>query len=161
MTILFILCTLTLQQNHAITPQHLKVYEGEWQGKLTYLNYGDDKTLVDLPVRMVATFENDALSFEYFYNEGDGRTEKRTGRFSIKGQKIIHNGTWELEEADINNLENWKLTLVSKGKDNNRKARFREIVEVSKSRIEVTKWVQYLDADTEDYFMRNRHIFNR
>jgi len=162
-TLTILLLALSPQQNIALASEHLHVYEGEWKGTLTYLNYGDDKTLVDLPVRMIATFANDPLSFEYFYNEGDGRTEKRTGSFSLKGQKIHYNGQWKIETTDIGDLENWRLTLISKGKDNNRKARFRKIVEVTSSRIEVTKWVQYLDGDagTDDYFVRNRHIFHR
>ncbi|MEM9326785.1 MAG: hypothetical protein AAGA85_14060 [Bacteroidota bacterium] len=146
--------------SESLTPQHLQVFQGEWQGTLTYLNYQDDETLVDLPVRMVATYNDEALSFEYFYDEGSGRTEKRTGSFKLKGKKVQYNGSWQLDEADITDLNTWKLALSSKGKDNNQKASFQLKVDVSPSQIVTTKWVKYEEEDG-DYFMRNRHVFER
>jgi len=142
-----------------INSAHLKVYEGEWNGTLTYLNYGDDKTLVDLPVRMVAAYKNGKLSFDYYYNEGDGRTEKRTGSFRVKEDKIYYNGKWDLKDSEIQDLNHWSLELTSTGKDNNRPASFRKTVEVSPEHIEVTKWVKY-DGE-EKYFMRNKHVFDK
>lgn len=150
---------LLLTHSQQISFDHLLVYEGEWEGTLTYLNYGDDKTLVDLPVRMVATQKKDRMNFEYFYNEGDGRTEKRTGSFRVKGDKIYYNGKWELVDSQVEDLENWALELKSEGKDNNRPASFKKTVEVSPKRIEVTKWVKY--EGESDFFMRNRHVFKK
>lgn len=153
-----ILLLLTLNSQN-ITFEHLSVYEGEWEGTLTYLNYGDDKTLVDLPVRMVATRKNDRMNFEYFYNEGDGRTEKRTGSFKVKGDKIYYNGKWDVVNTQIENVSNWYLELKSDGKDNNRNASFKKIVVVAPKKIEVTKWVKY--EGESDFFMRNRHVFKK
>lgn len=156
-------CTLLISLgfffNQSLTPDHLKVYDGEWNGKLTYLNYGDDKTMVDLSVRMVATLKGNGLRFEYFYNEGDGRVEKRKGIFEIKKEKILYNGSWTLDESEITDLNNWKLKMSSKGKDNNKKASFIQTVEVSPERIEYVKMVKY-EGESE-YFMRNRHVFER
>ncbi len=143
--------------SQTITFDHLLVYEGEWQGILTYLNYGDDQTLVDLPVRMVATQKKDRLNFEYYYNEGDGRTEKRTGSFKVSKGKIYYNGKWDVSKSEIEDLQNWSLELVSEGKDNNKPASFKKTVEVSPTYIEVTKWVKY--EGESDYFMRNKHVF--
>lgn len=145
--------------NSDFTSDYLRVYEGEWNGTLTYLNYGDDKTLVDLPVRMEAVFKNGKLDFDFYYNEGDGRTEKRTGNFRIKGGKIHYNGKWELQSSELSDLENWSLILVSTGQDNNRPASFRKTVNVSPERIQVEKWVQY--EGEEEYFMRNRHVYEK
>lgn len=154
-----ILVSLTLILNGNLTSDHLKVYDGEWNGTLTYLNYGDDKTLVDLSVRMVANFDNGRLKFDYFYDEGNGRIEKRTGVFKITRSKILYNGSWTLEESDITDLEHWKLSMSSQGKDNNKKASFKQTVEVSPERIVYIKMVKY-DGES-DYFMRNRHVFER
>ncbi len=154
-----ILLSLGFLLNQDLTPDHLKVYEGQWNGKLTYLNYGDDETIVDLSVRMEATFDKGRLTFEYFYNEGDGRVEKRTGVFKITKNKIFYNGSWTLDSSEIIDLSHWKLSMSSSGKDNNKKASFRQTVEVSPEKIVYIKMVKY-DGES-DYFMRNRHVFER
>lgn len=158
-----LVCTIFLSLafifNQDLTSDHLKVYSGEWNGTLTYLNYGDDKTMVDLSVRMVANYDKGRLKFDYFYNEGDGRVEKRTGTFKITKSKILYNGSWTLDESEITDLQHWKLTMSSKGKDNNRKASFKQTVEVSPERIVYIKMVQYEGESV--YFMRNRHVFER
>jgi len=155
-TVLFI--TL-MPKGENIDADYLKVFEGEWQGTLTYLNYGDDETLVNLPVRMVAELHKGKLSFEYFYNEGNGRTEKRKDSFRVKGDKIYHNGKWSLESSELIDTAHWSLILTSKGKDNNRPASFRKTVNVTPERIQVEKWVLY--EGEQEYFMRNRHIFEK
>lgn len=154
-----ILVSFALILNGNLTSDHLKVYDGEWNGTLTYLNYGDDKTLVDLSVKMVANFDKDRLKFDYFYDEGNGRIEKRTGVFKITRSKILYNGSWTLDESDITDLEHWKLSMSNQGKDNNKKASFKQTVEVSPERIVYIKMVKY-DGES-DYFMRNRHVFER
>ncbi|MBO3697802.1 hypothetical protein [Roseivirga sp. E12] len=154
-----ILLSLCLMLNQDLTSDHLKVYDGEWNGTLTYLNYGDDKTMVELSVRMVATFTGEKLKFEYFYNEGDGRVEKRKGMFQIKKNKILYNGNWTLDESEITDLSHWKLKMSSEGKDNNKKASFKQTVDVSPERIVYIKMVKY-EGESE-YFMRNRHVFER
>ncbi|OEK04110.1 hypothetical protein [Roseivirga misakiensis] len=142
-----------------LTNQHLKVYNGEWEGSLTYLNYGDDETLVTLPMRVEAEHSEKGVEFKYFFTEPGGRIEKRTDRFRIKKDKIYYNGYWELESTDIKSLDEWTLELVSEGKDNNRKASFRKIVKVSADEITIKKMVRY--DGTDDYFMRNSYVFNR
>ncbi|OEK00500.1 hypothetical protein BFP97_02790 [Roseivirga sp. 4D4] len=154
-----ILLSLGFLLNQDLTSDHLKVYEGEWNGTLTYLNYGDDKTMVDLTVRMVAKFDNEKLKFEYFYNEGDGRVEKRKGMFEIKKNKILYNGSWKLDESEITDLDHWKLKMSSEGRDNNKKASFKQTVDVTPEKIVYIKMVKY-EGESE-YFMRNRHVFER
>ena len=73
---------------------------------------------------------------------------------------MLYNGKWKMVRSDVTDLENWELHLESEGKDNNRKAAFRKQVIVSPNRIEAIKMVKYLDEDG-DYFVRNRHIFER
>jgi len=153
------LILLGITFNLDLTSDHLKVYDGEWNGTLTYLNYGDDKTMVDLSVRMVANFDKGRLKFDYFYDEGNGTIEKRSGVFKITRSKILYNGSWTLDSSNITDLENWALIMSSQGKDNNRKASFKQTVEVSPERIVYIKMVKY-DGES-DYFMRNRHVFER
>ncbi|MCE7993413.1 MAG: hypothetical protein HEP71_15610 [Roseivirga sp.] len=142
-----------------LTNDHLKVFKGDWEGNLTYLNYGDDKTLVTLPVKLVATYSEKGLSFEYFYTEPGGAIEKRKGKFELRGEKVYYNGRWDLVSTEIDDMENWTMELKSTGKDNNRKADFQKTIVVSTSKITVTKKVKY--EGTDEFFMRNQHIFKR
>ncbi len=54
---------------------------GSWDGVLEYLDYGDDRTLVQLPTHLVAKpIGNDAgLLFAFSYQEPDGRVVTSTG----------------------------------------------------------------------------------
>lgn len=142
-----------------LTNDHLKVFEGDWEGNLTYLNYGDDETLVTLPVKLVASYGEKGLRFEYFYTEPGGAIEKRTGKFELRGEKVFYNGRWEVVSTEIDNKKNWTMELKSSGKDNNRKADFQKSIVVSQSKITVTKKVKY--EGTDEFFMRNQHTFER
>jgi hypothetical protein len=145
--------------NTDLTHDHLKVFEGDWTGQLTYLNYGDDKTLVNLPVKLTATMSTKGLRFEYFYTEPGGAIEKRTGKFELRGEKVYYNGDWQLVSAAVQGLEDWTLELKSSGNDNNRKADFRMTVKVTATKITATKKVRY--EGTDSFFMRNEHVFER
>lgn len=143
----------------SLTNNHLKVYEGEWEGTLTYLNYGDDKTLVTLPVKVEAIHNEKGVEFKYFFTEPGGRIEKRTDRFRIKKDRIYYNGYWDFVSEDLVDLENWTLELKSEGKDNNRKASFKKLIEVSPSAISIKKLVKY--EGTETFFVRNEYQLKR
>lgn len=156
-SILIIGFWLTLTQS--VTNDHLKVYDGNWEGSLTYLDYGDDKTLVTLPLRVEANYSEKGVEFKYFFTEPGGRIEKRTDRFRIKKKSIYYNGNWDVVSFEAKSLEEWTLTLESEGKDNNQKASFRKVVEVSTSKITIEKMVRY--AGTEEYFVRNNYLFGR
>ncbi len=154
-----LLLSIGLILNNDLTNDHLEVFKGDWEGNLTYLNYGDDETLVKLPVKLVATYGDKGLKFEYFYTEPGGAIEKRTGKFELRGEKVYYNGRWEFVSAEVQDKENWTLQLKSTGKDNNRKADFQQSVVVTASKITVTKKVRY--DGTDDWFMRNQHVFER
>ena len=153
------LLSLTFFLNSTVTYDHLKVFEGEWAGELTYLNYGDDETLVTLPLTLEATMDTKGVKFAYFYTEPGGTIEKRNGSFQLREDKVILNGKWELVGSEITNKQNWTMELKSTGKDNNRRADFQKFVEVTPNKITITKKVRY--KGTETFFMRNQHVFQR
>lgn len=154
-----ILLSIGCLLNANLTNDHLEIFKGDWEGNLTYLNYGDDKTLVTLPVKLVATFGEKGLKFEYFYTEPGGAIEKRTGKFELRGEKVYYNGRWELVSTDVQDKEHWTMELKSSGKDNNRKADFQKTIVVTASKITVTKKVKY--EGTDAFFMRNQHTFEK
>lgn len=142
-----------------LTNDHLQVFEGSWTGTLTYLNYGDDETLVTLPVELEATFSKSGLDFVYLFTEPGGSIERRTGGIKLSGKKVYYSGKWELVGAEITDLNHWSLELIKTGKDNNRKSDFKQTMEVSPEKITVTKMVKYQDEG--DFFMRNQYVFKR
>ena len=154
-----VLMSLWLTLPQPLTNDYLKVYDGEWKGTLTYLNYGDDKTLVTLPVRVEASFSEKGVEFKSFYTEPGGGIEKRSDRFRIKKNNIYYNGYWDIVSFETKSLEEWTLSLKSEGKDNNRKASFKKVVEVSPNKITIQKMVKY--EGTEEYFIRNSYRLER
>lgn len=153
------LLALGLVLNTSLTNDHLKVFEGKWTGNLTYLNYGDDKTLVTLPLEVDAEFTERGLKFVYLFTEPGGGIERRTDRFQLRKQGVFYNGNWETVSTNVTDLENWEMELTSKGKDNNRAAEFRKTVVVTPGKIVVTKLVKY--KGTDEFFMRNKYIYER
>lgn len=149
------LLSLWLIVSQSLTNDHLKVYEGEWEGSLTYLNYGDDETLVTLPLKVEASHSDKGIEFKYFFTEPSGAIEKRTDRFRIKKKNIYYNGYWDVAEFEAKNLKEWTLSLKSEGKDNNKKASFKKLVQVSSTKITIKKMVRYYG--TEEYFVRNSY----
>jgi len=143
----------------SLTNDHLKVYAGEWEGSLTYLDYGDDETLVTLPMKVEAEHNDKGVEFKYFFTEPGGSIEKRTDRFRIRTGRIYYNGYWEEVSTNISSLNEWTLELKSDGKDNNRKASFKKVVSVTSTEITVKKMVRY--EGTDDFFVRNTYIFKR
>ena len=51
------------------------------------------------------------------------------------------------------------MELKKSGMDNNKKSDFKEIITVTPDKITVTKMVKYHDG--EEYFMRNKYVFER
>ncbi|MEL6304393.1 MAG: hypothetical protein AAFQ20_06335, partial [Bacteroidota bacterium] len=53
--------------------------------------------------------------------------------------------------------DHWKIKTVSKGKDNDMPAEFRETYDISKDKMVITKEVQL--AGKSDSFVRNQYTF--
>lgn len=149
----------TLINPTEVTQDHLKVFEGNWSGSLTYLNYADDSTLVTLPLEAEAILDKKGISFVYLFTEPGGSIERRTDRLYLKGDQLMFSGRWDIQSSEAKDLQHWTMELRKSGMDNNRKSDFKETIEVTPSRITVTKMVRY--KGSEDYFERNQYVFER
>lgn len=150
-----------LMQPTEVTKEHLQVFEGEWSGSLTYLNYGDDATLVTLPLKTEAYMDTKGkgVRFNYYFTEPGGGIEERKDRLYFKDGKLMFSGKWEIVSSDANDLQNWTMELKKSGKDNNKDSDFKETITVTPNKITVTKMVKYHDGD--EFFMRNQYVFER
>ena len=142
-----------------VTKAHLQVFEGEWTGSLTYLNYGDDATLVTLPLKSEASLDAKGVRFVYYFTEPGGRIEERKDRLYFKENQLMFSGKWDIVASKAQDLQNWSMELKKTGMDNNKKSDFKETITVTPDKITVTKMVKYHDG--EEYFMRNQYVFER
>ncbi|MEZ4887094.1 MAG: S41 family peptidase [Chitinophagales bacterium] len=148
---------------YKLNGDELDVLEGKWTGKLTYLNFGDDKTVVDVP----GTFEVEKVNGKFntliTYDELDkeGKPMIAENVFGIKkGGKVLQlNGEWNIVKIEKTEGE---LLIVGerKGKDNLKKADLRLTVRLQNGqKASWKKEARYVGM--KDYFMRNIFSFER
>ena len=141
----------------------LQVLEGKWAGKLTYLNYGDDKTLVDIPCTFEAVKKGKKMITTVIYKELDKKGNPMMARnifVAKKGSKVLQlNGKWEVVKVQKTEEE---LLIIgeSSGQDNHRNADFRLTVRIQKG--EAATWKKEVRYEgTEEFFMRNVFSFTK
>jgi hypothetical protein len=157
--ILALLFLISMNAHAQLTTDNLTAIEGEWTGTLTYLNYRDDKTLVSLPVEIIATNAGKSIDLVMIFTEPGGGSERRTDKIKLKKKQIVFSGDWDLGESKVEDLNNWEVEMSKEGIDNNLKANFLQIMKVSADDILITKKVRY--RGEEDYFMRNEYKLKR
>ena len=74
-------------QHGMVKNTDLQIQNTLWKGNLTYLNYGDDKTLVNIPCTLETNFEKGKLSTIIVFDELDKKGKKMTDKSSIKISK--------------------------------------------------------------------------
>ena len=150
---------ISINAQAQLSTDNLSAIVGEWTGTLTYLNYSDDKTLVTLPVEIIATDAGKAIDLLMIFTEPGGGTERRSDKIKLKKKQIVFSGDWDLGEAKVQDMNNWEVEMSKEGLDNNLKANFLQIMRVSGDDILITKKVRY--RGEEEYFMRNEYKLKR
>lgn len=141
----------------------LQILKGKWAGKLTYLNYGDDKTLVDIPCAFEAVKKGKKVATKVVYDELDknGNPMMAKNIFDIKkrGKLLQLNGKWNIVKVEKTGNE---LLIVGErsGTDNHRNADFRLTVRIQEG--ETASWKKEVRYEgTNEFFMRNVFNFKR
>ncbi|MEM8525998.1 MAG: hypothetical protein AAGG68_15270 [Bacteroidota bacterium] len=129
---------------------------GDYEGTLTYLDFESDVN-ANLNVRAEYYMENNKLKYTHFVDEGNGKTEKKKGSFSIKNGKI--NGAKLLKRTMEQSNNTLTLVYEEEGKDDGRKARLRHTIIGNDDSLLVQKEVCYEGED--NFFIRNRFDFTR
>lgn len=158
-TILFLLFPFfTFGQD--VDGKYLNAIAGDWTGTLTYTDYGDDETKVTLNTRMEADWSGSKGKLKFFYVEPNG--EKVSGKQKVKlGEDgmMTMGEDWHIIDFIATSLDSWTLLLEHAGQDNNRRASFRQEVELQEDHLTITKHVKY--EGTNSYFQRNKYEFKR
>lgn len=148
--------------SETLTLDALASMEGSWTGTLTYLDYGDNETQVDLPAHAEFVRVSDTLVFTFFYTEPNGSLVDDQGFLLIEAEgNISVNGEgWQVVEAeqDSSGLLN-QLVISQRGQDAGRPALLTRSFVVGTDGLRITQDV-LLDGDSVS-FQRNQHRFSR
>ncbi len=127
----------------------------DWEGALTYLNYGSDKRST-IPVKMIVMSpDGDRLPFAIKY---PGEEDKNVdGGLELSGDGSQFDNARIIERRDT--PEGFTFTTQTRGQDDNRPADIRIVYEVSERLFKMRKLVKFDDA--EDYIERNEYILKR
>lgn len=144
--------------------ERLASLNGNWNGYLEYLDYGDGKTKVKLPTTCEAVFNksgNDKYLYtKFIFDEGKGRT--------VTGEDVwtvIDDNTFFFDSTNFaitnfsDNSDNSTLVLEREWKDNDKPCTIRETFSIKPDFFAILKEVRY--KDEKDFFTRHEYVFNR
>ena len=127
----------------------------DWEGALTYLNYGSDKRST-IPVKMIVMPpEGDRLPFAIKY---PGEEDKNVdGGLSLTSDGTEFEGARIIDRRDT--PDGTIFTTQVRGQDDNRPADIRMVYDISERLFKMRKLVKFDDAP--DYIERNEYILKR
>ena len=149
------------QQKPAITNKDITGLQGNWEGKLVYTDYHDDKTSVTLPAKVGIKESADSLLLEYTYTEPNGKDvkDKANLRLMSNNTVLVYDG----QENDVLGVHRRgdRLIIITgrEGTDNNKEAQIRETFTIGPSVFIILKEVMY--GGMTKYFTRNQLTLNR
>ena len=135
---------------------------GSWEGSLEYLDYGDDETLVTLPVGLACRRSDDgsALILDFSFAEPDGRTVISSERLFETEEGVNLGGLWQISERSQDPAAGiYRLEMVQDGEDNGREASVRTLVVAEGDQLTITKFVRY--AGSTEELQRNQYRLKR
>ena len=141
--------------------EQLTSINGSWSGSLTYTDYGDDSSQVQLLTKMTARWKSGKGVLKFYYTEPNGKVIKGSQKLRLgeTASEFYIGDLWSVTGFITKDSNNWTLTLEKEGRDNNRDASMRQIVELSDTRFRITKQVRY--EGTKEFFQRNEYSFTR
>ena len=143
----------------AITNTDLEKINGDWQGALTYTDYGDDKTQYELKTSMTAEWKNGKGKMKFYYTEPNGKIVTSSEKMKLLSESEFQfDGKWLIKSFEQKE-NSWELILEAQGKDNNRLATIRQLITVSSSNFTIRKMVQYEGTNT--FFQRSKQAFSK
>jgi hypothetical protein len=131
---------------------------GQWKGKLNYLDYRSNKKVSILSNLTVTESKEDKSSwiFEYEYPDEPKANEKSIVKISTDGKTIDDETV--VERAKLQN-ETIKIVTTKNGTDNDKPAVFRYVYLINKKSFSIKKEVKY--EGSEEFFERNEYSWNR
>ncbi|MDX2427133.1 MAG: hypothetical protein QNK22_00395 [Xanthomonadales bacterium] len=141
----------------AVTMDEFRRLEGDnWEGSLSYLNYGSDKRST-IPVKLAIKVLNEkALQYAIQYPGEDQHNAKERLKLSSDGTRINGYNIANREQTTDGTLI---LTTEGRGQDDNRSAEVQVIYAVAADRFSIRKNVRF--KSSEAYINRNEYSLRR
>jgi len=136
----------------------------EWKGQLQYLNYGDDKSIVQIPCTLKTNFIDGKINSIIEFDEKDGNGKKMTSMAKFYLSKngkhfMIDKDKWEIISTKHTD-QTIQIIATNRGEDNNRPAEIKTTWVLEKG-VSIT-WKKDVRYDgTEDFFNRNTFTFSK
>jgi hypothetical protein len=135
-----------------------KTLSGNWKGTLTYLDYGDNKTLVTLSMTRQFTQFVDSIIWKSRYDEGKGRFVESTGSL-----KILDKNSLEYDEHILKLVSKQtdkttnraSIITESISMDNGKTVSLREIFTFQDDTINIERQVK--PEGKSDFFIRHTY----
>jgi len=141
----------------AVTMDDLRRLEGgNWEGSLSYLNYGSDKRST-IPVKAaIKVLDENALQYAIQYPGEEQYNAKERLKLSSDGTRIDGYIITSREQTADGMLI---LTTEGTGRDDNRPAEVQVIYTVAADRFSIRKNIRFKSSET--YLNRNEYSFRR
>lgn len=141
----------------AVTMDDLRRLEGDnWEGSLSYLNYGSDKRST-IPVKAaIKVLDENALQYAIQYPGEEQYNAKERLKLSSDGTRIDGFTITSREQTADDMLI---LTTEGMGRDDNRPAEVQVIYTVAANRFNIRKNIRFKSSGA--YLNRNEYSFRR
>ena len=145
--------------------------EGEWQGRLEYRDYQSD-TMQSIPMNaVIESVPDDTTQIQRFRFVDPRSPVYSTNLISMDGETVsyatsrqgrpfeTYQQSARLVQSD--QASGWTVVLARIGQDDNRPASIRETILLNGNNVTLTKEVDFLDDDKNEWAFRNRAVLSR
>jgi hypothetical protein len=135
---------------------------GSWEGELEYLDYGDNRTLVQLPTSMSCERGADGTSLEltFSYVEPSGRVEQSIDRLIPTSEGVQFGVPWRIKQPVQQVSERLvRVVLERDGEDNGQPATIENSIVLDGDELTITSVVTY--SASGEMLQRNQYRFRR
>ena len=135
---------------------------GSWQGELEYLDYGDNRTLVQLPTTLRCEPDADGTSLEltFSYVEPSGRVEQSTDRLKPTAEGVLFGDRWRVKEPVEQTADGlFRVVFERDGEDSGRPATIENSIVLDGDELTITSVVTY--SASGEMLQRNQHRLRR
>ena len=140
----------------------LSSLEGDWDGTLRYLDYGDNESYVSLKTQATYRLGRDQIKTSYAYTEPNGEiiNDKGSIKLSSDGTVAMDGLTYRILDIDKEGDAPWSaIRMEAPGVDNGSPGMITITIAMAGDALTITKDV-LLEGETDPY-TRNEYAFQR
>lgn len=135
---------------------------GSWEGQLEYLDYGDDRTRIQLPTTLSCepSANGESLDLRFAYEEPDGGLVTSIETLALADSGLYLGALWRIEEQAHRTPEGgYRFVLARQGEDNGQPASIRNTIRLSGDDLTITTSVTY--AGSSESLQRHEYRLRR